>query len=397
MCKRSFKRYTILIILLIPSLLYALTGNEMESIAQTYLSYSWPCNILNAREKNRDDNPINNDKDHPFFPMGAAMKLVDGTTVYQTNPNYTGEAYGWGLIEDTDDFETKLSTHQAGSLHIYDPNIYTGIDCSGFVGRSTGIDFVKVKCDHLMMANLTDPIDWNDVVKGDILVKSSHVALVTGRSGDTANVIESAWFYGTEDSLNGCRVMSNNYTKAGGVIKRENDPNGSHGYSPRRFTPPILRRVIIRKKATNEIIYQGNWTTNAANRTLTQTANNLLIPAKPGDTILFELQFSKVCAWKWPDGNAKNLDITVTCGRKTPYTEYTIAPIANGDGGWNLSDTYWQTSVYKTWTGELVVPNDNSYNGFYHLRVKARSVTNCDLDSNLNPFFVVKLAVVKTA
>ncbi len=398
-----------------PAILFALTGNEMESIANTYLNHPWTCNEWNARVNNTydntDDDPDNNDLKFPFFPVGAAYyDPVTGNEVIEDDGIYSGEAYANGYNHSTGTFTSNLliTDTYAGGHSSNDPagHEYTGIDCSALVGRCNEINFNKIATIHLIGTELTDPIDeWDRVVKGDILIKvpadqdKRHVAMVINREANVATVIEAASQYFPLKLLRSKKVMKTTYTNSSGVIRR--DADGGVGYSSRRITPPILERVTIRKKATNEIIYQGNWTTNATDRTLTQTANNLLIPAKPGETILFELRFSKVCAWKWPLGNAENLDIMVTCGRKKPYTEYTIVPIdiGNGHGGWDLSTStvFDQTRVYKTWTGELVIPNDNSYNGFYHLRVKARSVTNCDLDSNLNPFFVVKLAVVKTA
>jgi hypothetical protein len=328
--------FFIVFIILLSNSIRALTGVKIIENASQYLTWRWYCNEYNAREgyvngeykSNRDENPKNNDVRYPFYSKGA--KYIDERGVIQESDGYnTGVAYAWGLRDTIEIFGNgkesdkekggKLSntehTYLAGLLP---PDIdeegtktknkpwdkhYTGMDCAGFVANCIGLPVIRNQREywiwhpgtvHFMQDYFADEITWDNLVKGDILVKKEHVALVTSSPTEQnqVEVIESAVRW---DKVYASRVTKNTYTKVDGGIVRDHEPNSSKTYIPRRFNPPYAKRVSIYQEINvngevtgYEKIYEKYWVekSDKTGREIKIPDKCSIKPAYPGKLIV---------------------------------------------------------------------------------------------------------------
>lgn len=182
---------------------YALTGTEIINNANDYKNHSWICNSWNARPVNTvikwnyDDPTGNGGRDirYPFYPQGVEIgpdpdgegPLAAPTATGQ----YTGIAYGWGLGDTIGKYDAKLGSRKPEFLvgnYTDEINIqmYVGVDCSGFLARCIGFPVLKVNPSHPTLGNyyilhpttsdfmeeiFTDEIEWEEIKKGDILIR----------------------------------------------------------------------------------------------------------------------------------------------------------------------------------------------------------------------------------
>ncbi|MEM5777507.1 MAG: hypothetical protein QXJ06_03590 [Candidatus Aenigmatarchaeota archaeon] len=425
------KRYILLLtaIVFFVISLFARTGNEIIATAEDYRNHEWICNIQNARDENKDNNVDTNNYKYPFLPQGQPYKEYGSDVPRISIGQYTGIAYGWGLRETREVFNEKLgkiksdgSGYLAGWIgppddKLYQSNFwekYTGIDCSGFVANCAGIPILSRSNSyniwhpgvvHLMAEYFTDLINWDELKKGDILIKREviiksdgsqeireHVAIAkeTPTLGNTIKVIEAAPKYRDENGEIKYRTKVDESIyekKADGKIYR---CDGGSGYNPRRFSVPYLKKVkIYQGKWENgvpehELKYSAEWIETEEGRTKTVTVNKSV---EEGE-IYFVLEFSKGMAVK-TDYGADWEDITV---RYRNNSVFDIQPVASGlyndnffneyqviNKGWGKQVEVDIGEVYTRWIGKSEIKDRM---GEVTLEISARSLMQDELDSN---------------
>ena len=101
-----------------------------------------------------------------------------------------GMAYKWGGFDTPESFlqglrEGKKAGDVANTYKVRNDNAVIsaesfGIDCSGFVSRCWGLDR---HYDTRDLPSICDPISWDDLRMGDIILKEGHVLMFADRKG----------------------------------------------------------------------------------------------------------------------------------------------------------------------------------------------------------------------
>lgn len=136
---------------------------------------------------------------HGKDPDGITVHTPDTTLAahgdrrgwWQPGVPAKGMAYKWGGFDTPESFLNGLSQgKKAGDIantykiRLDDDGISqgsVGIDCSGFISRCWGLPEHHSTRD---LPNISDPIPWDDLKPGDILLKTGHVVMFAARQGD---------------------------------------------------------------------------------------------------------------------------------------------------------------------------------------------------------------------
>jgi cell wall-associated NlpC family hydrolase len=151
------------------------TREEIIATAKRLATHKWTCRDVNLRAqciRNYDSN-------------------------WHENQEVTGIAYGWGHIDDPENFEKKLAQGYAAGAHSRHgiASCTAGIDCSGFVEYCWGLKSHLYSTSNLRdIAGRTQANVFEDLKPGDALVKpGDHVVLFAGYNPDgTINVYEAS-------------------------------------------------------------------------------------------------------------------------------------------------------------------------------------------------------------
>ncbi len=413
----------IILYIVIINKIFALSGVKIIENAEQYLTWQWYCNDWNVRTTNADVEYENNDWRYPFFPKGERIKKNPDNTYVISDGWHTGIAYAWGLRETGEVNREKLEKEEkkylAGLLdEANDPEgikktpwfkYYTGLDCSGFVANVVGLPYISngstnplwiwhPSASHLMSELFSEEITWDKLVKGDILVKSSHVALVIKKpENNTVDVIESAIRW---DSGYVSKVCANKYTReSSGKIVRNHEPGIiTTTYNSRRLMPPYVKRVAIYEEEIEggEIegynkIYEKGWDEKGDGSGL--EIKDIITPkAVQADKIYIEVEFTKAMRIKTGYGSAWE-EIEVKIG-KSGSSALKFTPVHSSDEklitvcnrgkkieeGWGDKTEIDNGAVYRKWIG--VIERKYLLNGENTIYVDAKSLMQDRLDSN---------------
>lgn len=415
----------------------ALTGSEIIKRANQYLTLRWQCNPWNAYEvrdskgnilkSNRDPDPNNDINEYPFYPQGACY-LDENNIPRISNGLYIGMAYAWGLRESPEVFIEKLrkinynGTGYIAGNHVKtykkksEENLrwrlwyyYTGIDCSGLVWNSMGFpklsrpsspySLCRFSTTNIMDQSgiFSDEIEWNSLKKGDILIKSGHVAIVCSSPiGNRVNVIEAVVKRGKFGEVYRPQVIGNYYEKMGDTIFRGEQIN-SIGYQPRRFSPPYLKRLALyvpfmKGGKINSFIkvYEREWR-NKTDGSWREIVD--IIPPKVvrTDELYVEAEFTKAMAVHTNYGISWE-DTKIKIG-KTYKTSYAFSPVNTekkviinkfNSGkkikrGWANGYNIDNGIVFTKWIGKIKIKYFKP--GEYNIYIYAKSLTQDELDS----------------
>lgn len=352
----------IILLIALCNTIYSLTGGQIINNAEGYLNFKWTCNDANARAENRDDNADTNNYLYPFWPDGEPYKESGSSTPKIWSGQHTGVPYAWGLRETTTMFggshgtSGKLTWTYAGE-HVLAGNHdktyedkstdsaakkqenannryrlwseYTGIDCSGLVWNAAGMpalprasspySLCRFNTGHIMNGNgmFSDPIEWDEIQKGDILIKDGHVAITSSNpANNRVNVIEAAVKWSGDAGGYKPQVVENYYEKNSTTIFRGRE-TGSTGYQPRRLSPPHIKRLTVYVPVIKnglidnyEKVIENEWRMKSDNSGLELVS---VIDAKPvySDKMFVEIEFTKAMCVK-PDHADSWQEITVS-------------------------------------------------------------------------------------
>ena len=422
--------------------LFALPGSQIIENAGKYRTFTWTCNIWNARPGNTDGLTENNDTKYPFYTAGA--KYFDENNVEQTSTGqHTGVPYAWGLRETTTMFggshgtSGKLTWTYAGK-HVLAGNHdkkyedkstdsaakkqenaknryrlwseYTGIDCSGLVWNAAGMpalprasspySLCRFNTGHIMNGNgmFSDSIEWDEIQKGDILIKDGHVAITSSNpANNRVNVIEAAVKWAGATGGYKPQVVENYYEKNSTTIFRGRE-TGSTGYQPRRLSPPYIKRLTVYVPVIKnglidnyEKVIENEWQMKSDNSGLELVS---VIDPKPvcSDKIFVEIEFTKAMCVK-PDHADSWQEISVSIKSGSDSAKV-LKALDGGDGklltkcnsgtkldkGWGKATEIGDGKVYIKWVGEIETKDLSS--GINTIHVTAKSLMQDELDTN---------------
>ncbi len=168
------------------------TPEEALRIAQSYADLEWMPEERHIRH-GKDIKGIT-----VHTPDTSLKDHGDDRGWWQPGVLAKGMAYKWGGFDTPDSFlkglqEGKKAGDIANSykLELDDQAVSkgsVGVDCSGFISRCWGL------CCHVStkdMHKFSDPIAWEDLRLGDILLRKGHVILFVERQGDYIIGMES--------------------------------------------------------------------------------------------------------------------------------------------------------------------------------------------------------------
>lgn len=152
---------------------------EAVRIAQTYTELQWMPAKWHIRHGNDSKSIIVQTPD---------ITLVDATGDkrgwWKPGKMAKGMAYKWGGFDTPETFITGLRQGKragdvANSYKVRNDNAAisdesVGVDCSGFISRCWGLDR---HYDTRDLPGICDPIAWDDLRMGDIILKSGHVLM----------------------------------------------------------------------------------------------------------------------------------------------------------------------------------------------------------------------------
>ncbi len=208
---------------------------------------------------------------------------------------------------------------------------------------------------HLMADYFSDSIKWEKLAQGDILVKDSHIALVSGLplENNEVAVIESAIKWDNQSYKSA--VISNEYVKDSNTIFRKHE-SVSRGYNPRRFSPPILKKLqiyksnIINNIPYHECIYTAEW----------NDKNELSRPRciMTQGKYYFVLEFSKAMAVKRSDINRGEYTTpNVFISSQTLENQSKSLKVTNVDNGYyNIQFFNSGKELYDGWGNQIDIP-----------------------------------------
>ncbi|HRQ44615.1 MAG TPA: cellulose binding domain-containing protein [Candidatus Goldiibacteriota bacterium] len=254
-----------------------------------------------------------------------------------------------------------------------------------------------------MQDMFTEEIEWEELKKGDILIKSSHVAIVSDSpKEEKINVIESAKRWIPEPDYVS-RVVSNTYTKeTNGKIVRDHEPYSTTSYKAHRFYPPYVKQVSIYQEVIvdgriekYELFYRRVWS-EKDDQTGLELKKNISSGIGFTGKLIFEIQFSKAMALKTEKSDYIWQDIDVKIGNTLDAAKQITAVhegnqklrILSNNGialyhGWGTKSDIDNGSVFTKWIGEIVIDDNDEKNLRENiLYINARSLAQDKLDVN---------------
>ncbi|WP_411826939.1 hypothetical protein [Luteolibacter sp. AS25] len=131
-------------------------------------------------------------------PDTTLVSRADRKGWWKPGEQATGMAYKWGGFDTPESFlkglaEGKKAGDVANSYKISGNDSVVsdesvGIDCSGFVSRCWGL---KAPVSTRELPSICDPVDWDEMKMGDILLTGGHVILFYHYDGDKIMGYES--------------------------------------------------------------------------------------------------------------------------------------------------------------------------------------------------------------
>lgn len=218
-------------VFLTPTLVNAITRNEMMTTAESYLNHSWTPTDINKMnsatgEKWTDSNGV----EHDIWVKTPDDRFSTDGGWWTINAVQVGVPYMWGGYDTLTRFDAGISNGKAaGDMETSEPwgsSKAVGVDCSGFVSRVWGFpDNVKYGTSqlpnhskHLTKKDASGKIvsDYDKLEEGDILLNEGrHVMLYISTS--TVGGIE---IYTVYEAVSGdWKVAQNKYKKADIVSK----------------------------------------------------------------------------------------------------------------------------------------------------------------------------------
>lgn len=421
-------------IFLLGKTINALTGSQIIKNADNYRTFTWTCNTRNARPANRiiawnyNDSTGNGGRDirYPFYPKGVEIGPdPDGPEGPLPAPTatgeYTGVAYASDEISGTgndtlENYDKKLESKDPAYLvgfykieGIEQPpyQYYAGIDCSGLVQRcwsfppvsfnkNVQYGLLRITTNHLLLPEnlFSDPIDWNEIKKGDLLIrreyisedgntKSGHVGIATSSpNGNEVNAIDASDNTGFHDVINHPPIVGTcTYTlvKIPYNIKDTNPIQRSDGgkrYKPRRISPPYVKSVRIYnpvysddKKTLNNLnkIYEKGWIEVIDENTNEIIARKVvLIKDNPGDCnkLIMEIKFSKAMALRSAD-DWENISVFVKTAQGELIKVHPLKSTDFYEDKLNNKNKEKFNNIYNGWADAVAVYEENKYFRFY--------------------------------
>jgi hypothetical protein len=238
------KFFPLIILLCLASCAPQRTPEEAIATALTYTELEWMPDERHIRH-GEDSNGI---KVHT--PDTTLSEHGDRRGWWKPGIPAKGMAYKWGGFDTPESFlhglrEGKKAGDIANSYKIRLDNDAisqesVGVDCSGFISRCWGLD------EHVStrdLPSISNPVAWDDMLPGDIILKKGHVLMFAARRGDYVIGYESGpipkW------KVRRCAIPI-------GYLKKD-------GYSPWRYkymTPPMP----VIKEPLYEIDFRtGRW------------------------------------------------------------------------------------------------------------------------------------------
>ncbi len=190
------------------------TRAQVIQDAQQYLQANWVLGVANYHTGPASDWTSScGSAEHWRLPRYLANRL--GETIPEV-------PYAWGGYQSIDEFRSRIARGDwAGDIcsEAILGNV-AGVDCSGYVCQLLGVGHTNVAG----LINLTYGINWNDLLPGDLIIKSpnSHVLLFAG-------------FANGSDISGGVRVYEANGTEFDRVVNSYWDNSIVDSYTPRRF------------------------------------------------------------------------------------------------------------------------------------------------------------------
>ncbi|QTN32622.1 hypothetical protein HZ994_09845 [Akkermansiaceae bacterium] len=159
------------------------TPEEALRIAVTYADLDWQPRQWHIRHG----------KDSAGIPVHTpdttlASHTGDSRGWWEPGVPAKGMAYKWGGFDTPESFlqglrEGKKAGDIANTYKVRNDNAAissesVGIDCSGFVSRCWGLDR---HYDTRELPGISDPVSWDELLPGDIILKSGHVLMFAAR------------------------------------------------------------------------------------------------------------------------------------------------------------------------------------------------------------------------
>jgi hypothetical protein len=181
------KHFAILLLcsFLLASCSSKLAPEEAMRTARTYTEIEWEPMPIHIRH-GKDSNGI-----LVHTPDTTLAEHGDNRGYWRPGKTAKGMPYKWGGFDTPESFlkgisEGKKGGDIANTYKIRKDNAAishesVGIDCSGFISRCWGLDR---HYDTRDLPALCDPIAWEDLRMGDILLKEGHVVMLTTKQDE---------------------------------------------------------------------------------------------------------------------------------------------------------------------------------------------------------------------
>lgn len=179
------KFFPLIILLCLASCVPQRTPEEAIATALTYTELEWIPDARHIRH-GKDSNGIT-----VHTPDTTLSQLGDNRGWWKPGVPAKGMAYKWGGFDTPESFlhglrDGKKAGDIANSYKIRLDNDAishesVGIDCSGFISRCWGLPKHHSTRDF---PAISDPIAWEDLRPGDIILKKGHVMMFAARRGD---------------------------------------------------------------------------------------------------------------------------------------------------------------------------------------------------------------------
>lgn len=171
--------------LLLSSCAQKRTPEEAIRIAYSYTELQWLPEVRHIRHGTDSAGIMVHTPDTSLVAQG------DRRGWWEPGVPAKGMAYKWGGFDSPESFlqglrDGKKAGDIANSHKIRNDNTAishesVGIDCSGFISRCWGLAKPVSTRD---LPSICNPIPWDDLLPGDILLKQGHVFMFAARSGD---------------------------------------------------------------------------------------------------------------------------------------------------------------------------------------------------------------------
>ncbi|MEP2776800.1 MAG: hypothetical protein ABJQ29_11440 [Luteolibacter sp.] len=191
--KLAFSLIPLLTAIYLPSCRHTVRPEDSIIIAKSYADLQWQPEARHIRHGHDSKGIMVN------TPDTSLPKTLGRRGYWTPGRPATGMPYKWGGFDTPESFLKGIAAGKKAGDVVTDEKVTlnddaisresVGIDCSGFVSRCWKLP-AHVSTPHL--PELCDPIEWEDVQAGDMLLRPGHAVLVHYKDVESVHVYEAA-------------------------------------------------------------------------------------------------------------------------------------------------------------------------------------------------------------